>query len=519
MRVGIYNRWLKTLGGGEKLSLAIAEYLSKRHSVTMISHKPVSKDLAADHLKIDLSNVHFKIIPERPAIEMEPVTADYDFFINASFMDLFPSRAPHNALLVYFPGSIKKTILTKIRLRIGQSIKKSLMLPTFVDCVFDIQTSSRSFLRAVSSTVKILLPSSRSAYSVHFDLASECPDIRQAAISLDGEPVETIDLFPSRKFIHCQVHVQPKRTKAFRELIIQGRPRALVNDNQAVQMALARFEIDHPRYHLYQIIFEQKLKKLGLRLYRIPSKTGSMLESIDSYTAIWAISEFTRTWIERYWKRPSVILFPLVDVEEFSPHQKKNQILNVGRFFPGGHNKKHLEMIQAFKEMIKKGLKGWELHLAGGINLNRSEDTQYLNKIYAKVKGYPIVIHPNIPFKELVTLYGESAIYWHASGLNEDEEREPVKFEHFGITTVEAMAAGTVPVVIGKGGQKEIVKHGRNGFLWQNFTELKSHTWQLIQDPSLRQRLSETALEDSRLFDKAHFQSNLHKLLQQIGVE
>ncbi len=226
MRVGIYNRWLKTLGGGEKLSLAIAEYLSQRHSVTMISHRPVSKDLAADHLKIDLSKVQFKIIPERPAIEMEPVTADYDLFINASFMDLFPSRASHNVLLVYFPGSIKKTVLTKIRLQVGKIIKKSLMLPTFVDCVFDIQTSSRSFLRAVSSKVRILIPSSRLAFSVHFDLASECADIRQATISLDGEPVETIDLPPERKFIHYRVDVQTKKTNAFRELNIQGRTRS-----------------------------------------------------------------------------------------------------------------------------------------------------------------------------------------------------------------------------------------------------------------------------------------------------
>jgi len=37
-RVGIYNRWLATLGGGEKLSLAIAEHLSKQHDVEVINH-------------------------------------------------------------------------------------------------------------------------------------------------------------------------------------------------------------------------------------------------------------------------------------------------------------------------------------------------------------------------------------------------------------------------------------------------------------------------------------------------
>jgi glycosyltransferase involved in cell wall biosynthesis len=129
------------------------------------------------------------------------------------------------------------------------------------------------------------------------------------------------------------------------------------------------------------------------------------------------------------------------------------------------------------------------------------------------------VIHTDVPFDELVRLYGESAIYWHASGFGEDENREPIKFEHFGITTVEAMASGCVPVVIGKGGQPEIVRHGRNGFLWYTIGQLKALTWQLIADASLRQRLASVAINDSRRYDRAHFHARLRELLQQIGVD
>ena len=39
-------------------------------------------------------------------------------------------------------------------------------------------------------------------------------------------------------------------------------------------------------------------------------------------------------------------------------------------------------------------------------------------------------------------------------------------FEHFGITTVEAMAAGCVPVVIDKADQREIVRHVTDGYRW-----------------------------------------------------
>ena len=58
--------------------------------------------------------------------------------------------------------------------------------------------------------------------------------------------------------------------------------------------------------------------------------------------------------------------------------------------------------------------------------------------------------------------------------------------EHFGITTVEAMAAGCVPVVINKAGQREIVEDGVSGFLWNTWGELKDRTQLLAEDGNLR---------------------------------
>jgi hypothetical protein len=55
---------------------------------------------------------------------------------------------------------------------------------------------------------------------------------------------------------------------------------------------------------------------------------------------------------------------------------------------------------------------------------------------------------------------------WHATGYGFDAEQYPAKQEHFGMTTVEAMSAGAVPVVLNTGGQREIVTHGDDGFLW-----------------------------------------------------
>jgi len=84
---------------------------------------------------------------------------------------------------------------------------------------------------------------------------------------------------------------------------------------------------------------------------------------------------------------------------------------------------------------------------------------------------------------------------------------------------VEGMAAGCVPVVIGKGGQPEIVRHGQNGFLWESLEELKSYTLKLIQDESLRRRIAKNALADSVNYSNERFKTRLGEILNDIGVK
>lgn len=68
---------------------------------------------------------------------------------------------------------------------------------------------------------------------------------------------------------------------------------------------------------------------------------------------------------------------------------------------------------------------------------------------------------PNLTNSDILKLYGEASIFWHACGLG---EKDPHLVEHFGMTTVEAMQNYCVPIVIDGGGQKEIVEHGVSGF-------------------------------------------------------
>jgi glycosyltransferase involved in cell wall biosynthesis len=102
-------------------------------------------------------------------------------------------------------------------------------------------------------------------------------------------------------------------------------------------------------------------------------------------------------------------------------------------------------------------------------------------------------------------LFATSKLFWHATGLGEDVETHPWVFEHFGITTVEAMAAGCVPVVIAKAGQKEIVRPGIDGYLFTTLAELQAHSAAVAADDDLRQRLTKEAILRAETFSEHAF--------------
>ncbi len=219
-------------------------------------------------------------------------------------------------------------------------------------------------------------------------------------------------------------------------------------------------------------------------------------------------SQFTKANSDKNWPLSSEVVFPPVDIDKIKPLQKKNYILSVGRFFGYLKDKKHELMIKTFKKLVEtKRIVGWSLNLVGSAN---SGDEPYLMQLKSLAKGLPINFYPNLSYDDLVKLYGQSSIYWHASGFGENE---PTKMEHFGIATVEAMAAGCVPVVIRKGGQIEIVGAG-SGFLWNDPGEFQEYTMKVISDKALREKIGKKAIEKTRLFSKKNFKEKILEVLR-----
>lgn len=235
---------------------------------------------------------------------------------------------------------------------------------------------------------------------------------------------------------------------------------------------------------------------------------------LKKVSGIFCNSEFTKRFIDKKLNVKSKIIYPPVIVKKLNV-PKENIILHVGRFqktgVEGQDFKKQYFMIDTFKKMVDADIRDWKLVMAVSV---KSQDLQDFRHMQEKAAGYPISFLINVTNNELWTVYSKSKIYWHASGFGEDLDKYPERAEHFGISTVEAMGAGAVPVVINAGGQKEIVEDGKNGLLWNTQEEMILLTKDLIDHSKKLAELAKNAEKVSSQYSRNVFCKHVTDLIQ-----
>jgi glycosyltransferase involved in cell wall biosynthesis len=213
-------------------------------------------------------------------------------------------------------------------------------------------------------------------------------------------------------------------------------------------------------------------------------------------------SEFTKGFIDKEYGVKSKVIYPPIDTSSFKSEKKENIILTVGRFSKLLQAKRQDLLIEAFKAMIDRGLKDWKLQLAGSTNVGGDE---YLSELKELAKNYPIEFFENCSFEALKNLYSKAKFFWYAGGYGIDEEKEPEKAEHFGMTIVEAMASGCIPFVVPKGGIKETVEDKISGYYYENIDELQALTKELMSNDKNTEKMGKEVIQSSRKFDKNVF--------------
>ncbi|GAC1439630.1 MAG: hypothetical protein NVS3B26_02960 [Mycobacteriales bacterium] len=463
-RAVVYNSFWSTAGGAETYGGAVAELLSRHGAVELLGHEPVDVDGLGERLTLDLSGCTTKTVPYASAAVTE-ASRSADLFVNVSHRSRDVCAAARGLYVVHFPTMLATGTSDDVKWGTGWHVpgggvtwsdgRGSLIVTAPMDLTIRL-----GFARPGATELRILIDGREA-------LTTTVGGQRAKLHRWGGEPV--------------RVHVQ---------------------GSGPVEVTL----VCEP----FQPTADRRLLGVPVRSVtaaRSRTEPSTSMGWLDSYDVVVANSAFTAQWVRRIWGRDSAVLHPPVSLR--AGGRKDRSILSVGRFIPTGrgHAKKQLELVRSLRRLVDAGLTGWTLHLVGGL---AEPGREYFAQLEREAAGYPVVLHPDASGAELGRLYAGAALYWHAAGL---DEQDPERLEHFGISTVEAMSAGAVPVVIGRGGLVETVRDGIDGYLCADLDELVRRTSELSADEPLRTRMAASAQRRAQDFSLPAFDERLQQLL------
>lgn len=164
------------------------------------------------------------------------------------------------------------------------------------------------------------------------------------------------------------------------------------------------------------------------------------------------ISKNVQNRVKKYLKRDSEVIYPPTDIKKYYYKKNGNFWLSVNRLI----NNKRVDMqLRAFSKLPDEKL----------VVVGSYENSKHF-EVYAdycqKIKPKNVEIRSWISEKELIDLYADCKGFL-TTAIDED----------FGMTPVEAMAAGKPVIAPNEGGYKETVIDGETGVLIDNINEEK----------------------------------------------
>ena len=317
----------------------------------------------------------------------------------------------------------------------------------------------------------------------------------------DSLPLSCIKQIPCDSEIASEMAFKPKRLQAYRTMFNRSKLKGRMCRKVAIKFDLEintqdlKYFVEIGKKRVVYVHFPEifaRLQKPDLkhrwfwRLYYWPI-AFQFKRSVKKNDLLMCNSLYTQRAITDYWGREAEVVYPPVDVKDFTSVEKETLVVSVGRFTP----EKNFELVAE----VARQLPDVKFVIAGRKGLVDS----YFDKIVA-LKPANLDLLVDVTRKDLSVLLGRAKVYLHG-----------MVGEHFGISVAEAMAAGCVPVVHSNGGPKEIV--GGYGFLYNNVEECIRAIEAALQSEICPNDIVERA----KMFNSDIFKRNFIEVLEKNG--
>ncbi len=205
-----------------------------------------------------------------------------------------------------------------------------------------------------------------------------------------------------------------------------------------------------------------------------------------------SVSDFTRGFVERKWGRASTTVYPPCPVDAYSElsrmQPRENLVVTVGRIVP----EKRFHLFVELARMVPRT----RFVAIGSLSDGTSAYYERLRRTAPENVSFVLS-----PLRKVKDLLGRAMAYVHCA-----------ENEHFGITIVEAMAAGCVPIVHDSGGPREIVTNDV-GFRWRDLAVAARQITMLAENDQLRGEFSAASSAKTQQFRPEVFESEITRIL------
>jgi len=260
--------------------------------------------------------------------------------------------------------------------------------------------------------------------------------------------------------------------------------------------------LKQPTIFLKHRDFIKYRKNLFWRIYFIPYEfiQTKLVEKYLEHSLILTNSLFSHSIIKHWTGKNAQVVYPPVEVGKFyfKNDYRDNIIVTCSRFTP----EKGLNIIPEIASKVPEG----KFYIFGSTSKISWEVISEIKKTINKFKVKNVYLKPNTPLKEMLSIYRKAKIYLHTM-VN----------EHFGVSIVEAMASGLIPLTHKSGGPYMDIldsKQGVYGFYYKTGDEAANIIKSLLNDDLKLKKIREKAVERSVLFSKNTFKSNFIKAIK-----